>query len=130
MAKARKKRVALRSGFEDRIRALFKSEKIKHEYEPYKLKYVLEANYIPDFVLPNGIHIEVKGYFPSQDRRKMKAVKKSNPDIDIRFWFQRDNWLTSTKKTKYSTWAERNGFPWHVGEGIPVDWIKETKNTD
>ena len=46
--------------------------------------YVL---YIPDFVLDNGIIIETKGLFTSEDRRKHIEVQKQHPELDIRFVF-------------------------------------------
>ena len=43
--------------------------------------------YTPDFVLPNGIILETKGQFISDDRRKHKLIKQQHPDLDIRFVF-------------------------------------------
>ena len=71
-----------RSGLEGKVATLLSSLKVPYEYETTKLAYVLECNYIPDFLLPNGIYLEVKGRLTSEDRRKMKAVKKSNPELD------------------------------------------------
>jgi len=64
-----------RSGLEGKVADLLSSLKVSYEYESRKLAYVLECNYIPDFLLPNGIFLEVKGRLTSEDRRKMKAVK-------------------------------------------------------
>ena len=45
-------------------------------------------NYTPDFLLPNGIYLECKGYWEAEDRRKIKAVKQQHPEIDLRMVFQ------------------------------------------
>lgn len=79
--------------------------------------------YTPDVVLPNGIHVEIKGRFTGEARTKMIAVKKCNPDVDIRFLFQRDDWCTKNHKMRYSEWCEKNGFDYAIGEVIPSEWI-------
>ena len=130
-----------RSGFEDKHIEALKKEKTKFWYEASKVPYIVEANYIPDIILdPNNklkgskkrsltlkdlegmVLVELKGRFTSQDRRKMKAVKKANPKLDIRFVFQRDNFLTKAKKGTYTSWAKQNGFDYHVGYTIPDKW--------
>lgn len=107
----------------------------KPTYEATRLKYVLECTYSPDweFVRPNQtyFYLETKGNLDSIARRKMLAVKRQNPDIDVRFVFQRDNYLYKGSKKKYSDWAEEHGFPWHVvgatSRYIPDAWLKEAK---
>ena len=114
-----------RSGLEGKVADLLSSLKVKYEYENTKLAYVLECNYIPDFLLPNGVFLEVKGRLTSEDRRKMKAVKKSNPELDIRFVFQAPfNKIYKGSKTTYAKWAEKSGFPWCHYQSIPIDWLK------
>lgn len=98
-------------------------------YEPAdgKLRYFLPRNYVPDFVLPNGIIVEAKGYFKSADRTKMIAVRKQNPDADIRFLFQRaNNRLTKSPNSRmYWQWCEQHGFQWAEGDSIPTEWLNE-----
>lgn len=116
-----------RSRFEKTIAALFNKFKVKFRYEPFSLKYTIEAKYTPDFVIKSktgDVLIETKGYFKPSDRRKMIAVKECNPDLDIRLWFMRDTYLSNkTKKTKYSDWATKHSFPYHVGETFPYHWF-------
>jgi hypothetical protein len=114
----------MRSGFEKFVKKLLNKHKVKFKYEPFTLPYVVEKNYKPDFVLSNGILIETKGNFPSSDRTKMLKVKEQHPDLDIRLWFQRDNWVTKKHNMRYSEWAEKNGFKYHVGETLPKEWFK------
>ena len=76
----------MRSRLEEQVAGLLDKLGIKYTYEADKLHYVLEANYIPDFKVGN-IYLETKGYFPPDQRKKMLAVKKANPDADIRLVF-------------------------------------------
>lgn len=102
------------------------------EYEPGDpiIRYVVPARYIPDFVLPNGIFIEAKGWLRPRDRAKMARVKKENPELDIRFVFQRANSKVgkSPNSLMYWQWAERYGFPWAEGS-IPEEWFNEYDKT-
>ena len=90
-----------RSGLEQQVADLLSSLKVKYEYESTKVPYILQCNYTPDFLLPNGIYLEVKGRLTVEDRRKMLAVKKSNPELDIRFVFQAP-YNKNTKGTRTS----------------------------
>ena len=112
-----------RSGLEQKTANYLEKENVPFLYEATKLEYVIHATYCPDFILPNGIHLECKGFLRPTDRRKMIAVKKANPDIDIRFILQRDNTLAKGSKTKYSDWCTKNGFPYCIFPHIPTDWL-------
>jgi hypothetical protein len=116
----------MRSGFEEDVRRLLKSKKIKFEYETVSIPYTVSAVYKPDFII-GKIHIETKGWLRPSDRKKLLLVKKQNPDLDIRLWFMQDNFLNKNKKTKYSEWADKNGFPYHVGLGFPKHWFTKKK---
>lgn len=97
-------------------------------YEKSKLKYTLYKNYIPDFevTLKDGtsFFIEVKGYLRPTDRTKMAAVKRDNPEVDIRFIFPKDNKLNKSSPTTYSQWAYKNGFPYYIGTDVPKEWLQ------
>ena len=94
-----------RSGLEEKVADLLSNLKVKFEYESTKVPYQLMCNYTPDFLLPNGIFLEVKGRLTTEDRRKMLAVKKSHPDLDIRFVFQAPfNKINKGSKTTYAKW--------------------------
>lgn len=113
-----------RSTFEDKVVKELQEGNIKFEYETLKLKYALPGRtYTPDIMLPNGIVVELKGYFPSEDRAKMKAVIQQYPDIDIRMVFQNSSkTITKTSKTTYGIWCDKNGITWAEGS-IPLEWI-------
>ena len=92
--------------------------------ESTKVPYQLQCNYTPDFILRNGVYLETKGHLTEEDRRKMKAVKKANPDLDIRFVFQAPtNKIRKGSKTSYASWAEKNGFKWCAYHSIPIEWL-------
>jgi len=113
-----------RSGLEEKVSDLLLELGVKYEYESTKVPYVLQCNYTPDFLLPNGVFLETKGRLTDEDRRKMKAVKKSNPDLDIRFVFQAPfNKIYKGSKTTYAKWAEKHGFPWCAFHSIPLEWL-------
>ena len=75
--------MAFRSGLEEKVADLLVNLGVKYEYESTKVPYILQCNYTPDFLLPNGVYLETKGQLTEEDRRKMKAVKAANPELDI-----------------------------------------------
>lgn len=107
-----------RNKFEERIFKQLKKSKVGFKYESEKLPYLFTGHYIPDFVV-NGrdgkIYIETKGYFRPEHKRKMVAVKKLHPTLDIRIVFY-------AKKIKDIRWAEKHGFLWAI-EKIPQEWL-------
>ena len=120
-----------RSRLEERLARWLEVNGKPFEYETLKLNYTVHAVYTPDFVLPNGVIIEAKGYFKPEDRRKMLAVKKQHPDLDIRLVFQSpNNTISKESKTTYAMWAEKNGFLWAPYHSIPLDWFDEHPTTD
>ena len=119
-----------RSSLEEGIALGLEAQGVSFEYESKVLEYTIPAKahkYTPDFVLPNGIIIEAKGYLTSEDRSKMRLVKDSNPFLDIRFVFGRaGNKLNKKSPTTYADWATKYGFPW-AEKLVPHDWIQEKK---
>ena len=77
-----------RSGLEQKVDDFLSSTGLEYEYESKKIQYVLTCNYTPDFIMKNGVMLEAKGHLSPDDRRKMLAVKKQHPELDIRFVFQ------------------------------------------
>jgi len=96
------------------------------KFESEKLKYFIPKTYNPDFVVTtkNGrkIYLEVKGYFRYEDQVKMRYVKVSNPELDIRFFFPNDNKVQTSKMTN-SEWCEKYGFKYCIGK-IPKGWFR------
>jgi len=114
-----------RSGLEKKVADLLKELSVSFEYESTKVPYVLQCNYTPDFLLPNGVYLETKGQFTPEDRRKMLAVKAMHPDLDIRMVFQAPyNKIDKRSKTTYAAWCEKNGIQWCAFHSIPIEWFK------
>lgn len=119
--------IKFRSMFEESIwDAAGRSAKLA--YEPEFIPYIMRGAYLPDFIiLKNGIIVEAKGYLDTASCKKMLAVKRTNPDLDIRFVFQNANGKRNKRaKLKNWEWAEKHGFPWAEGT-IPEAWLKEKK---
>ena len=113
-----------RSGLEKKVAELLGNLSIPFEYESTKVPYVLQCNYTPDFLLPNGIYLETKGQFTPEARRKMLAVKEAHPDLDIRMVFQAPfNKIAKRSKTTYAAWCERHGIKWAAYHSIPSEWL-------
>ena len=113
-----------RSKLEENIANLLEGLGVSYEYETQKVSYVIQHNYTPDFVLPNHVVLECKGYWDPADRRKIKQVKKDNPDLDLRMVFQSPyNTISKKSKTTYAQWCERHGIPWTHFHDIPLDWL-------
>jgi hypothetical protein len=110
-----------RSGLEIKIKEYLKEHKVPIKYEKVKIEWedLMYRTYTPDFILPNGIIIEVKGRFTSDDRRKHLAVKKQHPNLDIRFVFESSNRkLSKGAKTTYGQWCEKHG----MNNYLPTDY--------
>lgn len=133
----KKRKSGKRSGYEEHVAKGLEERNVPYEYEAETLFYIKppvpakEGRYTPDFTIKKKdgslMYIESKGRFSAADRKKMALVKAQNPDADIRLLFMRDDYLTSKKKSKNSTWAAKHGFPWAVSyQGwIPDRWLEE-----
>ena len=116
--------MAFRSKLEERVADLLVELGVKYEYESTKVPYVIQHNYTPDFLLPNGIYLECKGYWDPDDRRKIKAVKLLNPDMDLRMVFQAPfNTISKKSKTTYAQYCEKLNIPWTSYANIPIEWL-------
>ena len=113
-----------RSGFELAVRTDLDRRGVRYDYESVNLEWVEEHIYTPDIVLPNGILVELKGYFDKNDRRKMLHVVKQHDDLDIRIVFQNANAKAAGTKSTCAKWCDRHGIQWASGY-IPQEWIDE-----
>ena len=116
--------MAFRSGLEEKVADLFVELGVKYEYESTKIPYVIQHNYTPDFLLPNGIFLECKGFWEPEDRRKIKNVKEQHPELDIRMVFQSPfNKISKKSKTTYAQWCDKHNIPWTSFTNIPLNWL-------
>jgi len=117
-----------RSGLEQKIADQLDKLKEDYTYEELTLQYIKpETNhrYTPDFVLANGIIIESKGRFVSEDRKKHLLIQEQYPDLDIRFVFTNPNGkLYKGAKSTYADWCDKHGFK-YATKLIPTEWIEE-----
>ena len=126
------RRLGFRSGLEVEISDYLKKLSVPFIYEGIKIEWedLAYRLYTPDFVLPNGIIIESKGFFTVADRRKHIEIQRQHPKLDIRFVFANENSkLRKGSKTSYAKWCEKNNFRF-CHRVIPEKWLKERgKNT-
>lgn len=127
----RTKKVAVRlprNKFEQKIVDQCTKQGVQFGYEISRIHYVMEKLYIPDITIirgPNKFrYIEIKGYFDQAAQAKMKAMKKSNPGIDIRFVFTDSSKpIRKGSEMTYADWCDKWGFK-HAEIEIPEKWFK------
>jgi hypothetical protein len=102
------------------------------EYEVEKLKYTVPASnhkYTVDFKIGPKSYIEVKGYLKASERKKYLLVRDQNPDVTLRFFFDKaNNKIYKGSPTTYADWCEANGFEWtDLSKGLPPEWLEKRK---
>jgi predicted nuclease of restriction endonuclease-like RecB superfamily len=131
-----------RSKYESSIQTNLEKRKVSFGYETEQLEYddtvrggfccecgsrkvAKKHKYTPDFVITRKdgtkLYVEAKGYFKSTDRSKMRAVLKSNPDLDIRMMFMSNGKID--EDTRYSDWCEKYGMQYVIGKEVPNQWL-------
>ena len=116
-----------RSGLEEKSAKQLEEAGVPYDYEKLKVPYELSETrkYTVDFQLPNGIIVETKGLFKTEDRKKHLLIQKQHPELDIRFVFSNAKAkLYKGSKTTYAMWCDQYGFKWH-DKVIPTEWISE-----
>ena len=105
-----------RSGLEIKVKDYLKERKVRFKYESLKIEWedLMYRTYTPDFILHNGLIIETKGRFTTDDRRKHMNIKKQHPNLE----------LSKGAKTTYALWCDRNNFL-YADRVIPEEWLKE-----
>lgn len=112
-----------RNKFEFSLNEQLKRSDRHFGYEVARYPYWIKGIYYPDWVIFKDkdrkridFLIEAKGYFRPESKRKLVAVKKYHPDVDIRIVFYR-------RRERDIKWAERHGFKYAIGK-IPKEWLK------
>jgi len=118
-----------RSGLEHTQARELEAAGISFEYEKLDIPFTqpeIERTYTPDFVLlDNGIVVETKGIFDTQDRKKILLVRAQYPALDLRFVFSSSRHRISKKsKTTYAMWCNKHCFPF-ANKTIPASWLDE-----
>ena len=123
--------LGFRSGLEVKNARHLEEKGATFEYEPYRLPYVKperNATFTPDFCLPNGVIIDTKGLWDSDDRAKFALVKGQHPDLDIRMVFTNPNAkISKGSKTSYADVCQKIGLPF-AKDLIPTAWLQEPPN--
>ena len=115
-----------RSKFEQRIAENLANKRVKFEYETQSIPYIVEKNYKPDFILPNGILVEAKGYFRSQDQRKHRLLKEQHPELDIRMLVMKLDARVQGSKMTWREWCIKYDIKYAENE-VPREWLNEQK---
>jgi hypothetical protein len=113
-----------RSDLEGLVADQLEKQGVKFVFEPSRIEYEVPKRYIPDFLLPNGILIEVKGWFKAEDQRKHKLIKKQHPELDIRFVFQRLRTKVQGGRFTCEEWCVKYNFL-YAESIVPNSWIHE-----
>jgi hypothetical protein len=122
-----------RSGLELKVADQIKEANYPLNYETETLNYIVperKSKYTPDFIFTkkNGtlMYIETKGRWTATDRKKMKHILQSNPDIDLRIIFQNPNQrISKSSKTTYEAYALKLGIQHVAKKNIPLEWLDE-----
>jgi hypothetical protein len=115
----------LKSGFERSFAHDLQRRGVNFEYETRKVPYTLEGTYNPDWeIVDKGFVVETKGLLDRDSKRKMIAVKKQHPDLDLRLCFMSANKKVPGSKQTHGEWASKNGFKWCEGT-LPEEWLNE-----
>ena len=107
-----------RNPFEKKLHRQLSRAKVKFKYEAEKIPYLIAGHYVPDWIIETTtgkVYIEAKGYLRPEAKRKLVAVKKLNPHLDIRIVFYEE-------RPAYVRWAIRNGFRYAIAR-IPTEWL-------
>lgn len=138
----KKKSQRFRSKLEEQIAEDLNNQEIEFDYEPKwgKIVYTVPAKnsvYNPDFYVKTKsgktIIVETKGIWIYEDRFKHLLIKRSRPDLDIRFVFSNSkNKIRKGSKTTYADICEGKGKGFFKGvtwqyadKKIPSEWLEE-----
>lgn len=147
-AKGRRKQLStkrgrvVRSRLEAKVLDALDADGVDYQYEPRTVRWserIVGAKcdecgskrvsksrrYLPDIILGNGIVLEVKGRFTTRDRKLIMGVRETNPEMDIRMVFDRDNKLSAGATSRYSEWCAKRDIKCCFKGSVPPHWIKE-----
>lgn len=122
------KQEGFRSSLEHSVAIDLEERGHSYAFEPEKItySYTETKTYTPDFTVNDlPFRLEVKGWLTPEDRKKMLRVKESNPELDIRFVFDKaDNKIRKGSKTTYGAWCKKHDFK-YCEKQVPDEWLNE-----
>ena len=100
-----------RSKFEEKMAEVLEREGFS--YEPYSLRYTIDHQYTPDFVLGNLL-VEAKGWFRPGDRQKYRAIRDSlRYNYELVFLLQSPlKKVSKGAQLTMSGWCEKEDLEW------------------
>ena len=116
-----------RSGLEQLVATQIKKSNHILRYETIKIKWVDFSirSYTPDFILDNGVILEVKGFWSTADRRKHVEIKKQHDTLDIRMVFENSKRkIRKGSNTTYGDWCNKKNIR-YCDRVIPRNWLRE-----
>ena len=98
-----------RSGLEEKTGVKLPKDYL---YEPYQIPYIVNRNYLPDFVHEEKkVLIECKGFFRSGDIQKYKAIRDYLSEWELIFVLSNFNKkIRKNSKTTMNEWMDKEGF--------------------
>ena len=80
-------------------------------YEPYRIPYIINKKYIPDFICERtGAMIECKGFFRVGDTQKYKAIRDEIDRPLIFLFSDSTKKLRKGSKMTLGQWCEKEGL--------------------
>lgn len=105
------KKSVYRSGFEEKVADRLRGIGIEFQYEPHKITWIKPESshtYTPD-IYCQGVYYELKGYFDSENRKRMLEIIKQHPHRKFCMVFQQPNKpIRKGSKTTYAMWCDKN----------------------
>mgnify|MGYP000179696947 CR=1 FL=1 len=81
------------------------------DYEPYRLPYVINKKYVPDFIdKRTGAMVECKGFFRVGDTQKYKAIRDEIDRPLIFVFSDSRKRLRKGSKMNLGEWCDKEGF--------------------
>lgn len=120
--------MAYKSNLEKEFVKYLEKKKLDINYECKVLYY--KDKYIPDFRFKKldgtWMYIECKGYHYNFKGalKKLKLIKKHNPDLDLRIMWQSGTIKTSPTMT-VEDWSTKYKFKYTIGPKLPKEWLDE-----
>jgi hypothetical protein len=126
-------RLTCDSALEARVVSDLDREVVDFEFHPDPMHYTVTHRYTTDlkiFPLDGGdpFFVEVKGYWPADERNLWWKMRQQHPEVDIRLALQNPNQpISKGSKTSLGKWATKKGITWTSlaqGACLPKTWTK------
>ena len=121
------KKGEFRSELERQVSVALREQGHDLSYEKDRFDYFLKRFYTPDFRVKGekfDFFIEVKGWFPPDQRSKLLAVMVRHPMLPLFVALQKPHAkLNKNSKTSVCQWCEKHGIAW-CPTPIPSDFLK------